>query len=257
MRAMPASDRRAVAAWLPRIARAAALGLGLVLVVVVVSAMLRLGAGYRALSESSVFALRLVHRVAATSEVLVAGGLAWLAWRHAALPRSIRVAVAMAAGLTVMLSLVGIAAGQNPPAAASAINLLGGLALAAVFACIASLAGGGRATPFLSTQMVLLLAVLLAAQLALGARLSIAGRYAGGLPLHALLALGLCAFFAWLALARVRGIAGRAMFCLALAAPLAGLTSLQYEFSAPAAIVHAAVAALFVSAGVYLLGRRS
>ena len=53
----------------PRETTAAALGLGLVLAVVIAAAGIRL--------ESGIPGLRLVHRVAASLEVLV---VAWLAW---------------------------------------------------------------------------------------------------------------------------------------------------------------------------------
>lgn len=104
----------------PREKTAAALGLGLVLAVVIAAAGIRLGIG--------IPELRVVHRISASLEVLAVLWLAWMAWRRAA--------VQLALALTVLLSVVGILAGQNPPPTAAAVNLLGGLSLLAVFAWI-------------------------------------------------------------------------------------------------------------------------
>jgi heme A synthase len=97
--------------------------------------------------------------------------------------------------------------------------------------------------------------VLLATQLFLGARLSIVDRFAVALPVHGLLALVLSALLAWVALARVRGAAGKLLFALALAAPIAGFTTLQYEHSGGAALAHAAAAALLLATAAYAFGR--
>jgi hypothetical protein len=177
----------------------AVLGLALVLLVVIAAAGIRL--------EIGIPGLRVVHRIAASLEVLVVLWLAWIARRNAA--------VWIALGLTALLSLVGIAAGQKPPPAAAATNLLGGLALAAVFAWIlgSKRAAGNRAlTPIL---------LLLAVQLALGAWLSIVDRSGMALPAHGLLAVALTALLVWFARARPL------LLVLALAAPLAGFTALQ------------------------------
>ena len=53
----------------------------------------------------------------------------------------------------------------------------------------------------------------------------------------------------------MRGAAGKALFVLALAVPVAGFTSLHYEWSAGAALVHAAAAALLLASTAYALGR--
>jgi len=227
-----------------RLELAAALGLGLVLTVVVAAAGLRLGAGSGA--------LRLVHRVAASLEVIVVLWLGWMAWRiRASRPELFRAALA-ALLLTAALSVIGILAGQNPPPAGAAANLLGGLALASVFAWI------GGALPLLSGYRALTPVFgLLLVQLALGAWLSIVGRWGAALPAHGILALVLAGLLGWLGLARVRGAAGMALFTLAMAAPLAGFTSLHYEYSAGAALVHAAAAALLLAATAYALGRRA
>lgn len=206
--------------------RAAALALALMLAVVVAAAGIRLGA----------VGLRPVHRAAATLEMLV---VLWLAWRHWRRP-----AVLAALALTAVLSVAGIAGGPQPAPAIAAVNLLGGLALTAVFAWIV---GGGRRLPWW-------IGALLAVQLALGARLAIVDRWAPALPAHALLALPLAAALAWLGLARVGGAAGKALFALAMLAPLAGFTALQYDGSAAAALAHAAAAALLLAAA-FAFGR--
>jgi hypothetical protein len=202
---------------------AAGLGLALVLLVVVAAAGIRL--------ETGIPGLRVVHRIAASLEVLVVLWLAWMDWR--------RPAVLLALALTALLSVVGIVAGQQPPPAAAAVNLLGGLLLAGVFAWIAG--GGNRAlTPIFA---------VLAAQVALGAWLSIADRSGVAMPLHGLLAVALTPVLVWLAAGR------RVLVALALAAPVAGFTALHYEYSAAAALVHAVAAALLVAYSAYTLGR--
>lgn len=181
--------------------------------------------------------LRPIHRVAASLEVSVVLWLAWKDWRSPA--------VLLAVGLTALLSVVGIAGGQQPVPAIAAVNLLGGLALTAVFAWIL---GGQRAFPWW-------LGALLLAQLALGGRLAIVDRWAPALPVHAMLALALAAALAWLALARIGGGAGKVLFALALLAPLAGFTALQYDASSAAALLHAGAAAVLLAWAAYALGR--
>jgi hypothetical protein len=210
----------------PRERTAAALGLGLMLTIVVAAAGIRL--------ETGIPGLRVVHRIAASLEVLVVLWLAWTAWR--------RPAVLLALGLTAALAVIGIVAGQNPPPTAAAANLLGGLALAATFAWIL---GNSASDPRALTPIFLLLAV----QLALGAWLSIVDRHGMAMPLHGLAAVVLTALLVWL------GRPGPVLLLLALAAPLAGFTALHYEYSAVAALVHAAAAALLVVSLARAYGR--
>jgi len=231
---------------------AVALGLALLLVVVVAAAAIRL--------EWAFAWVRAIHRIAASFEVVAVLWLGWMAWRSRA--------VLIALGLTAFLSAIGIAAGQDPPPAAATANLLGGLALTATFAWILGReSGSGKkgSGPFLpsrsSGKRVLtpfstpICAVLIAVQVVLGARLAIVDRFAPALPAHGLLAVGLAALLAWVGLARVRGTAGKLLFAAAVAAPLAGFTSLHYEYSAAAALVHAAAAALLLASAAYALGR--
>jgi len=216
-----------------REATAAALGLGLVLAVVIAAAGIRLGIG--------IPGLRLVHRVTASLEVLVVLWLAWMAWR--------RPAVQLALALTALLSAVGILAGQNPPPAAVAVNLLGGLSLAATFAWILArrerVADRGRG----------ILVLLLAIQVALGAWLAIVDRWGWALPAHGQLAVVLSGILGWVALARLEGKSGKFLFGLALAVPIAGFTALHYEHSAAAALVHAAAVALLLATAAYAFAR--
>lgn len=209
---------------------AAGLGLALVFLVVVAAAGIRLDTG--------IPGLRIVHRIAASLEVLVVLWLAWMAWR--------RPAVQFALALTAVLSVVGIVGGQQPPAALVAVNLLGGLALAAVFAWIAAQKGSG---PLTDGRGVIL--VLLALQVALGAWLTIVEVYSAALPAHGMLAIVLSALLVWQAWGR------RLLVALALAAPLAGFSALHYEYSPLAALLHAAAAAALLAAATHAAGRRA
>jgi hypothetical protein len=199
------------------ISRAAGLGLVLTLAVVVAAAGIRHGA------DPSI--LRPVHRVAAT---LVVPAALWMAWK------SFSPLTFLAVVLTLVLSIVGILGGKAPPPWIAATNLLGGLALAALFAWIAGAAREGRKwclTPFLA---------LLAMQAALGAGISIGGERALVPALHAMAGLAL------LALAAAAG--RRALAALLALAVLAGFTALQYEGSGAAAFLHAATVALLAAA---------
>ena len=207
---------------------AAGLGLTLVLLVVIAAAGIRLEAG--------IPGLRVVHRIAASLEVVVVLCLAWMAWR--------RPAVQLALGLTALLSVIGIMGGQQPPPAIAAANLLGGLALATVFAWMAAEKGSD---PLMDKRGVLLL--LLALQVALGAWLSIVQLYSAALPAHAMLGLILAALLSWF-------VRGRLLLAaLALATPLAGFTALHYEYSALAALAHAVAAAALLAGSAYALAR--
>ena len=220
-----------------REALAAGLGLALVSLVVIAAAGIRL--------ETGIPGLRIVHRIAASLEVLVVLWLAWMDWR--------RPAVLLALALTVLLSVVGIVGGQQPPPAIAAVNLLGGLSLAATFAWILGEKGSG---PFSNKRVLTpFVLALLAVQLALGAWLSIVDRWGMALPAHGMLALALAALLGWIALARIPGRIGTVLFGLALAVPLAGFTALHYDHAAAAALVHAAAAALLLATIAYAFAR--
>ena len=218
---------------------AAALGLALVLSVVIAAAGIRLGTG--------IPGLRIVHRIAASLEVVVVLWLGWMARRTRSSEPDIQRAAVLALCLTVLLSAIGILAGQEPPPAASVANLLGGLALAATFAWILGRAGSD---PFSGKRVLTpFLGVVLAVQIGLGAWLSIVDRFGMALPAHGMLALALAALLVFFAKGKP------ILQVLALAAPLVGFTALHYEYSAAAALGHAAVAALLLAATAYAAAR--
>lgn len=226
----------------PRFALAAATGLGLVLLVIVLSVAIRLGA--EAASAGLLAALRGVHRTAASLEVLAALALLWLAWRKA-LPVIV---------LTVFLSALGIAAGQNPPPAAALGNLLGGLALAAAFARVLGRAHGRDAQNW--RRLAHAGTALVAAQCAFGAWLSIfvQGAWSWALVAHAELGLVLAAGAVWLSLRLARRAQRLALLGAALAVPVAGLSALSGQPLA-ASLAHAAAVALLVVAAAYAHAR--
>ena len=228
-----------------RLELAAASALGLTLAVVFAAAAIRL--------ETGIPGLRVVHRIAASLEVIVVLWLGWMTWRVRAAQPGGYGATLVAIALTALLSIVGIAAGRKPPPAAVAVNLLGGFMLAAVLAWILGTRGSLRNKAL--TPILLIVAALMTIQLVLGARLSIIERLGPVLPVHALLAMALAALIAWVASVRIRGAAGRALFALALAAPVAGFTALHYEWSAGAALAHSAAAALLLVSTAFALGR--
>ena len=238
-----APERSRGAASEARIARAAWAGLILVLTVIVFSVAIRLGAD-RA-SAGLMLALRGVHRVSASAEVLAAIALVWFAWR-----RSLPVAA-----LTIFLSVLGILAGQNPPPLAALGNLLGGLALAAAFAWALGRAHGR--VPQDRTRLGHAMAALLAVQCALGAWLSLFAEELWSLALlaHAAIGLALAAGAAWLALRLAHAAQRFALLGLAIAAPAAGATSALFGQPLAASIAHAAAAALLVAAAAYAHAR--
>lgn len=221
-----------------RLAVAASAGLGLVLLVIVVSVAIRLDA-------EPLVALRGVHRTAASLEVLAMLTLAWLAWRRALL----------VIALTVILSALGIAAGQNPPPAAALGNLLGGLALGAAFAWVLGRAQGqaGQRSSRIGNAAVALFAV----QCVLGAWLALFAEelWSWALLAHAALGLALAAGAVWLALRLERAAQRFALLGVALAAPAAGIASALFEQPLAASLAHAAAAALLVAAAAYAHAR--
>jgi len=227
-----------------QLTRVADAGLAFVLVVVAVSAAIRLNAagGWAGslLSEGQVHALRVVHRIAATLEVVAAAWAFWLlARRRAWIPAAALLV------LTAGLAALGIVAGQGPSPLQALGNVAGGLALASTFGWVSGAARGEgrRMLPAIATIGLALLAV----QVVVGARLSIFDRFAmPALPLHAYVGLGIAA---WLVSAR-----RTLLTVLAVAAPLAGFSALHYEYSGGAALVHALTAALLVAAAARLLG---
>ncbi len=227
-------------------------GLALVLAVVLLSAAIRLGqVAAPPISDEMLLMIRGLHRTAASLEVLVAAWLSWMAWRIRAECPALARGIALAAALTISLSALGIIAGRTPPPAAAMGNLLGGLALAAVFAWLL----GDRRTPADRTtgRAVWVLVALLAAQCILGAWLAVfpGAAASAALPAHAMLGILLAAAGIWLARGVVRLPRRRIGIGLALLAPIAGFTALHYEDSAGAAFAHAVVAAVLIAVAAY------
>jgi len=225
---------RLIGAW-------SAAGLGLVVVVLLASVVIRLAAEDLG---GALAAVRGVHRAAASLEVVAALALVWLAWRRA---------MAVAA-LTVFLSVLGIAAGREPPPLAALGNLLGGLALAAALAWLLGRAHGRAAQP--ANRFAHAAAALLVLQCALGAWLSIFARdvVSWALVAHAELGLVLAAGSACLALRLARGAQRYALLGVGLAVPVAGLSVLA-GWPLAASLAHAAAVALLVAAAAYAHAR--
>lgn len=241
-----------------RLRAIAGAGLALVLVVVLASAAIRLGSGSSSilsfLGGAQVAAVRAVHRVAASLEVIVALWLGWRVWRlRGEYPA--RAAMVVLA-LTLLLSIIGIVGGRNPSPLLALGNVLGGLALVAAFAWLLGALSWRRVS--IAGPLAAVVGALLALQLLIGARLTIFG-HAGpaALPAHIYGGLVLALLLGWLALSRVGGAAGKLLFMLAVLAPAAGFTALQYEYSGMAALAHAASAAFLVAAAARFLPRNA
>jgi hypothetical protein len=233
----------------PRVLVAGA-GLGLVLVVVLASAAIRIGAD--AFSPQVIQALRGAHRTAASLEALVILALLWSAWRS-------RLVLA-AAALTLLLSVVGVLAGRNPPAAAALVNGLGGLALAACFAMLLKAralkqgeAGPGNAVRGNVVLTPIHFFPLLALQVLLGAVASVVVREVVSFTLlvHALLGIALAVFIARAALHMDRPLLRFGLVLLALVVPATGFGAALFGLPWGGALAHAAAVALFVSAASF------
>lgn len=236
-----------------RLAAAATAGLAFVAAVLLASSAIRHGADQ--LGAGVISALRGLHRGSASLEVVALLAAGWAAWRLRRADAALALGAALAAGLTAFLSILGIAAGQNPPPAAAAGNLLGGLALAAAFAWTLgrSARRGAERLPFLR-----LLPVLVALQCGLGAWLSVfAARESWSLPLlaHVLAGAGIAALAARLALRLDAPLQRFTLLGAALAAPAAGFASVLFGQPLAAVLAHAAAAALLAASAAYLHGR--
>ena len=196
--------------------RFAVASLALVLVVIFASAAIRLGPS---LDVSSIGAVRMLHRIAASLEVLTMIGLGWIAWRARARQPAIAGGAAAAAAITLFLSVLGIAVGQKPPLAAAVANLLGGLALGAVFAWV--LGRGQRAPVERRRPLGNAIAALILLQCALGAWVSIVAGDLWTAPLfaHAFLGTALATAAAWFALRCNRALHRFGLLGLALLTP--------------------------------------
>ena len=236
----------------------AMLGLGLVFAVVVLSAAIRLGqVAAPPLGAGALLVLRALHRTAASVEVLVALWLAWFAWRARAERPVLARGVALIVAITLGLSVLGFVAGRTPGPAAAAGNLLGGLALTALFAwTLGVLREPAVPAAGLAVRVA---AVLLALQCLLGALLAVfpAAAASPALPAHAMLGIVLASGAGWLALRIGHARRRAAGLALAMLVPVAGFTALQYESSAAAAFAHATATALLIAAAAYFRLRRA
>lgn len=228
---------------------AAALGLAFVLAVVLASAAIRLGSSFSSLNDFEVGIFRAVHRTSASLELIVALWLGWMAWQGRRERAPLAIAAALVLAVTLFLAVLGILAGQNPPPVAALGNLLGGLTLTVLFAFMLAAIRRDASRP--PGSFFILLGIFLALQCVIGARISILSLKAPTLQLHALLGLALAALLAWIAIRR----GTRWLLVLALLAPIAGFTALQYDHSAGAAFAHAAAAAALLAASAFLAGR--
>lgn len=220
-------------------------GLGFVIVVVIASAAIRLGA--ETFPPEVILVLRGAHRTAASLEALVILALLWTAWRS-------RLVLA-ATALTLMLSVVGVLAGRNPPAGAALVNVLGGLALAACFAILlkgkaveAAEAGWRNAVP---TPVYFF--PLLALQVLLGAIASVVVKDVVSFTVlvHALLGTALAVHIARAALHMDRPLLRFGLLLPALVVPAAGFGAALFGVPPGGALAHAAAVALLVSAAAF------
>jgi hypothetical protein len=221
-------------------ARVAGVAFACMLVVIAASAYIRLAGAFPALTEATALA-RGAHRLAASLAGIAALALAWLAYRG----RAPRGAAYAALAITLLLASVGAAFGTAPPAAAALANVLGGLALATLFAW----AHGKAATvgaPW-SSKLAFAALALACAQAALGAWIGTRPEPVGAGALLAHLLLGAITALAagWLGvrLAPVRPALGLGLLAAAASAPLAGALSAFLEPPAELAMLHPVAAA--------------
>lgn len=217
-----------------------ATSLALVLVVLAASALIRLAGDELG---GALVAVRAVHRVAASAAALAILAVGWVGWRAGA-----RALAAATVVLMLALSALGAATGTEPPPAAAAGNLLGGLALAALLAWILGRARRQGGAPLMHT-----VAVLAVLQAVLGAWNTLFEQETWTVVLvgHATLGLATAGLLGWLAL-RLRAWG---VVALALAAPLAGLVSALLDAPPAAALAHAVAAALLVVSAAYAHAR--
>lgn len=234
-----------------RLAAVAAAGLAFVGAVVLASVAIRHGADQ--LGTTTLSLLRGAHRSAASLEVIAMLAAGWLAWRLRGVDRSLAAVAALIAGISIFLSVLGILAGRNPPPAAAAANLLGGLALAAAFAWLLGRSAfrvhGAGTLPAFPLW-------LFALQCILGAWISVFSRELLSFVLiaHVLVGIGLAAAVARFARRRT-GSLRNVLLGAAIAAPAAGFAAAFLDRALAPSVAHAGAAALLVAAAAYVRGR--
>lgn len=223
-------------------------GLGFVIVVVIASAAIRLGA--ETFPPEVILVLRGAHRTAALLEALVVLLLLWTAWRS-------RLVLAIAA-LTLLLSVVGVLAGRNPPAGAALVNILGGLALAGCFSALLAGQGAGVASRRSGQEgnralTPIYFFPMLALQALLGAIASVLVKevVSWTVLMHALLGIALAAFVTRGALRLHEPLLRSGLLLLALVVPAAGFGAALFGLPAAGSLAHAAAVALLVSAAAF------
>lgn len=204
---------------------------------------------------------RLIHRIVATSALLLTIYLAWQGW--CSRPRQAWTRpVFVLLGLMLFLSAVGVWSNDPRRTLVNFVNLVGGLALVSMSWRIVTTAGGmpqeesRRTDPSLAVGMVLLTATVILGAL-IGASYAALDESAGGIALHwlhrgaggmALLSLGHAA------LKRPDNPASKAMLgLLGLEVALGALVVIG-DFPLWAAVGHNVVAAALLAAAVQLRG---
>jgi hypothetical protein len=195
---------------------------------------------------AAVAVTRGVHRAAASLAAVAVFALAWLGWRQAPL----RMPIVGALALTIVLSVIGVVTGTEPPRWAALANQVGGIALAALLAWLHGRATAGA--PLSRSALPLAtLAVAVAAIQALGGALLVT--LWPGAPVLAFIfhaAGGLAAAVLLAAL-------GPRYAALAALAPLLGAAAAVSALPGIAQVLHALAAATLLAATAHAHGRAS
>lgn len=202
---------------------------------------------------------RLIHRIVATSALLLAITLAWYVLRPRPLPPLVRPVLALL-GLMLFLSVVGIWSADPRRTLVNFINLVGGLGLVSMSWRIvmasteAGMPGRTSSSPALAAGMILLAATVILGAL-IGASYAALDGSAGGTALHwlhrigaviAVLLLGQAAF------KRLDSMASKVLLGLLGLEILLGAITVMGDFPLWAAVGHnVAAAALLASAAQF------
>lgn len=198
---------------------------------------------------------RMLHRIVATSALLLAIYACWRSLKPTPLPQVARQAFRLL-GLMLLLAVVGIWSSDPGRVWANFINLLGGLALVVlawrvVLATGSSERGNGAGSaPLVGVGMGMLGATVLLGAL-IGARYAALDASAAGIALHWLHRLCAVAAFLLLGQAVLRqsgSSAGRAVMALLVIEVLLGVLLLLADFPLWVGVAHNVVAALLLAA---------